>query len=212
MKDEGLRARESGAEVTWLGCLSLVFYAVHAGYHVFDGHPENGLWMCHVAAVLVGVGLIVRSAALNAVGVLCLLVGLPLWIFDLVGGDRFLPTSLLTHVGALAIGLVGIRRLGVPRQVWAKAAAFVGAMHLVARWITPERANVNLAFAVWPGWEPYFASHVVYAWTMLATCAFWFYVGEVGLRYVLGQRHADAAGAGSDVAMSQDADSECERG
>src|SRR3972149_3134011 len=116
MKDEGLRARESGAEVTWLGCLSLVFYAVHAGYHVFDGHPENGLWMCHVAAVLVGVGLIARSAAANAIGVLCLLVGLPLWVLDLVGGDRFLPTSLLADVGALVIGLAGVGGRGGHRR------------------------------------------------------------------------------------------------
>lgn len=79
----------------WLGVLALSFSAVHGGYHLLQGRPHDVLWICTLAPALVGVGLLGAGPGWVGVGVLWLLVGLPLWLLDLVGGGEFLPTSLL---------------------------------------------------------------------------------------------------------------------
>jgi hypothetical protein len=133
-----------------LGAVALIFFAVHAGYHVTRGNPEDSLWMCHLATVGIGVGLIGGWPALNAIGVLWLLAGLPLWAVYLATGGEFFPTSILPHLGGLVLGMVGLTRLGVPAGVWAAALAALIALVLVCRVATPERADVNLAFTIWP--------------------------------------------------------------
>src|SRR5437867_6986025 len=90
-----------------LGC-----YAIHAGFHIINGRPEEALWMCHLAAGLVGVGLLSSSPATSGIGTLFLCVGTPLWFMYLAGGGRFYPTSFFPHVGGLAIGLYSAFRLG----------------------------------------------------------------------------------------------------
>src|SRR5262249_47931746 len=105
-----------------LGCLALVCYAVHAGFHLYHGRPEDLLWACHIGAAVVGLGLILSSATLNGVGVLLLCMGTPLWLLDLAGGGEFYPTSCFTHLGGLAIGIYGLHRLGMARGTWWKAS------------------------------------------------------------------------------------------
>jgi hypothetical protein len=129
-----------------LGVIGTSGYLTHAGYHVLSGHPEDALWVCHVAALLVAFGLIAGSSVLNTVGLLCATLGLPSWLLYLLSGEPLIPTSLLTHVLGPALGLVGVRRLGLARSGWWVALGFVGALTLVSRLITPEASNVNLAF------------------------------------------------------------------
>jgi hypothetical protein len=87
------------------GALACGFYAVHAAYHTAHGRPEEALWVCHLGALLVGVGLLRPWPAVAAIGSLWLCVGDVLWVISLVGGTGFLPTSLGTHVGGPAAGL-----------------------------------------------------------------------------------------------------------
>ncbi len=146
-----------------LGLAAIAFYAFHAGYYLLVRHePANVLWACHVASVLIGLGLIVGSPTLNAVGFLWLMVGIPLWVIDLATGGELLATSLFTHVGSPIVGAVGLRRLGLPRGSWAWALVALFALHVLCRFVTPTRANVNLAHAIWPGWEALFPSHLAY--------------------------------------------------
>lgn len=154
---------QRGTISPWWGVLAIAFYAVHAGVHLREHHPEDLLWACHVATVLVGLGLIFRSAVLNAVGFVWLVMGNAMWLLDLAGGGAFLPTSLLTHVGGLALSIVGLRAFGFPRHVWWKSVLAFLALQEVCRWITPAAANVNVAFAVWSGWERSFPSYIWYA-------------------------------------------------
>ena len=128
------------------GVLACAGYAAHAAYHISKGHPEEALWTCHVSALLVGAGLILGSARLNAVGLLGLTIGLPMWILYLAGGGPFIPTSPLTHVLGLALGIYGARRMGVPAMSWAAAVGFGLLMLVLSRALGPAEANVNLAF------------------------------------------------------------------
>jgi hypothetical protein len=79
----------------WHGLLALAGFAIHAGYQVWHGRPEDLLWACHIAAAIVGVGLLVGSAATNAVGVLLLIVGVPLWLLELSMGASSIPLPCL---------------------------------------------------------------------------------------------------------------------
>jgi len=78
-----------------LGIVAFVFYAIHATAHLYRGEPYDLLWACNVAAVLVALGLLLRNATLNAIGLLWLCFGTSLWILDLATGGEFLPTSTL---------------------------------------------------------------------------------------------------------------------
>jgi hypothetical protein len=134
---------------------------------------------------LVGVGLLTGSPAINAVGVLLGSLGLPLWLLDLATGGPFFPTSILTHVVALAIGIRGAWLLGVPRHAWWKAAAMLVALIGLCRIATPESANVNVAFAIPPGWERQFASHRSYLAFIIAAAAVYFFVVQRTARSLL---------------------------
>ena len=48
--------------------VALTLFAIREIVFMFRGHSENGLWACYVALLLIGIGLVVRSAACNAVG------------------------------------------------------------------------------------------------------------------------------------------------
>jgi len=152
--------------------LCFLFYGAHAAWYAAHGRPlANLLWACHLGTLLVGGGLLFSSAATNAVGVLWLCLGIPLWILDLRAGGELVPTSILTHLGGLAIGAWGVRRLGFPAYAALPAVAGLLALNLVSRQVTPPAENVNLAFAVWHGWEGYFPSHPLYIATLLAGSA-----------------------------------------
>jgi len=168
--------------VKWLGGLAFAFYAAH-GVHYFRVHQlDCMLWACHLSCLAIGIGLVARWASAVAAGVLWLSIGLPFWIYYLCAGGEFLPTSILTHVGGLVVGGLGIRKLGWPRHSWWKAALALVPLHLLCRIVTTPKENVNLAFRIWPGWEKYFPSHFVYLVGVLVLCAAVFLSVETGVR------------------------------
>jgi hypothetical protein len=165
-----------------LGLAALGCYAIHAGFHVLNGRPEEALWMCHLGAALVGVGLLCSSATTNGIGTVFLCIGTPLWLMYLAGGGAFYPTSTFPHLGGLAIGLYGVRRLGLPAGTWWKAVAALITLILMCRLVTPAHANINVAFAIYAGWEKVFPSHPIYLAVMMAQSAGYFFLCGYALR------------------------------
>lgn len=145
-----------------LGLVAILSYVVHAWHHVSRGQGENVLWICHLAALAIGIAFLARSPLLNAIGFLWLTVGVPCWLLYLATGGELLVGAVLTHGLGFVLGLVGIRRYGLPAGAWWKAIAALLAVYGLTRAVTSPAENVNLAFAVWPGWESRFPSHVVY--------------------------------------------------
>ena len=165
-----------------LGSLAILFYAVHGAYHWQQGVPENMLWACHLGALLVGLGLLLDSANLNGAGFLWLSVGTCLWLVGLAIDVPFLPTSMLTHVGGLAIGLWGVRRLGLPAGVAWKALAGLALLHLISRGLNPPGKNINMAREIASGLEGWFPSHALFLLAIGAFCAVAFVLLETALR------------------------------
>jgi hypothetical protein len=149
------------AEVA-LGLLSLASFAVHAWHFVVRRQEANLLWFCHLAALAVGVALLARAPTWNAIGLLWLCVGIPCWLLYLASGGELMAGSVLTHGVGFGAGLFGVRRLGLPAGAWWKAVLALALVFALTRAVTPPAANVNLAFAIWPGWETWFPSHVAY--------------------------------------------------
>lgn len=154
-----------------LGLLAIFSYGVHGWHYIARRQEANLLWFCHVAALAVGIALLVRSPTLNALGFLWLCIGTPCWLLDLAAGGELFLGSTMTHVVGLAAGLVGLRRLGLPPGAWWKALLALAAMYALTRAVTPPAENVNLAFAVWPGWESWFPSYPLYILFLTAVSA-----------------------------------------
>lgn len=162
-----------------LGLLGLSFWTVHALDSVLClGEPQNLLWACNLAALFVGIGLLFRWRACNSISVLWLSLGLFMWILDLLGNGKFIWTSLAIHIGGLWVGLLGIRILGMARGSWWQATIALAALQQGCRWFTARHDNVNLAFAIWPGWERFFPSYPVYWLCLLALSALVFLATE----------------------------------
>jgi len=154
-----------------LGLAAVTFYLAHAIESVLRRQPDNLLWVCNVGVLLAGIALLFGWSTLNGVATFWLVPGLPLWIYDLSKGGEFLWTSTLTHGGGLVVGLIGIRRLGLPRGNWWKATAALVPLIVLCRVATPAKQNINLSHAPYPGWETTFPSHLVYIASLFATFA-----------------------------------------
>lgn len=175
-----------------LASLAIVFYTTHAVVHLLRGEPYDLLWGCHLATVLVALGLFLQNATLNAIGLLWACFGLPIWLIYTFTGGEFMPTAMLTHVGGLCIAIAGVRLLGLPRgSAWKAFAAYLG-LWLVTRVVTPESANINLAFHVHPGWEDRFSTYPLYFAALVVSGALAFALGEVLFRLIPRRQQGNA--------------------
>ena len=95
-------------------------------------------------------------------GALWLSLGTPYWILDVSSGGEFIPTSVLTHIGGLGLGLHALRQQGIPRGAWWQALLAMIPLQLLSRLLTPRAANVNLAWDVYPGVAKLFPGYPLY--------------------------------------------------
>lgn len=177
-----------------LGAIALGCYLIHGAVLTFSrSEPWHMLWVCHLSNVMIALGLALGSARANAIGVCWLMVGTPLWFAMMAGGKlEFNPTSGLTHVVGLTVGLVGAARIGWPPGSWWRAALAVAGLNLICQLIVPadpRSLHVNLAHEIWPGsLEAYFSGYWPYLVTALGLCGAVFLTGELLLRWLLPRR------------------------
>lgn len=141
------------------GWLAAGFDAAHVLELLVREDPADVMWACNVGSYLVAAGLLLRRATINGAGVLMLILGDILWGIHLVSGGETMPTSFLTHVGVLALGLWGLGRLGLPRPtmevaVWSALLALAG-----GRFLGSAEANVNVTHGIPPEWDVLPLSH-----------------------------------------------------
>ncbi|MBL4845732.1 MAG: 1-acyl-sn-glycerol-3-phosphate acyltransferase [Planctomycetes bacterium] len=167
----------------WWGLVAYAFYALHAGYFLAHGRPSDLLWGCHMATLGIGTGLLFRSPVFNGLGVLSLVFGTPLWILDFATGGEFFLTSMGTHLGGLALGIAGVRSLGLPRFTWAKLVALTAFLMWISFLLTPASANINLCQGPPTGWEDKFPSYPLFGVIVLGAAALQFFLAELALRW-----------------------------
>jgi len=169
---------ENYNEDSWISALGC--YAIHAGFHILSGRPEEVLWMCHLGAALVGVGLLSSSATTNGIGTLFPVCRDAAVVMYLAGGREFYPTSCFPHLGGLAIGLYWCPPVGLPSGTWWRAVLALIALILVCRLVTPARAMSTLRLRSTLGGRR-FSFHPIYLAAMMGLAAGYF----VGFEYVL---------------------------
>lgn len=178
----------------WWGIVAIGCYAAHAGFFISVGRPSNLLWGCHMAALGVGTGLLLRIPLFNAMGMLSLIFGVPLWLLSVATGGEFLPTSMLTHLGGFVLGLYGVWKMGLPRQtcfiLWVVTCFLIA----LSRAVSPLTENVNLAYGAPPGWD-WMPGWPLFGLIVLGGAASQFALGQIILRRVFRTRLARLEGA-----------------
>ena len=164
------------------GTLAVLFFLINAGALVYAREPYHIIWSCHLGCLIVGIGLLVRLPWLYAIGFFWLTLGVPLWLLNVLTSHEFMLTSTLSHVGGIIIAVYGLRFIQIPRFAWAAATGGLVALGIFTRLVTPPEANVNLAFAVWAGWEDQFPSYFWYVVMLLSIAAVSFGLLEFFIR------------------------------
>ncbi|MBX3470494.1 MAG: hypothetical protein KF878_26810 [Planctomycetes bacterium] len=180
------------ARVT-LGLVVLGAWVVLVVDKALHGLLPEALWCCPMGQLLLGLGLVAAWPGLASAGTAWLAYGVPLWVIGLAAGEVMRPPSWFTHLGAPLIGVVAARGLGVPRGTWWRATLGLVALQAATRLFTPPEFNVNLAHAVYPGWEGLFPTYAAYYLFMLACGAGACLVAEQALRRVVARRPEEEA-------------------
>ena len=176
------------------GALAVAFSLIHAAALAHAGEHYHIIWSCHLGCLIVGIGLLVRLPWLYAIGFFWLTMGVPLWLLNVLTSHEFMLTSTLSHIGGIIIAVYGLRFLKIPRFTWAAATAGLVVLGIFTRQVTPQDANVNLAFAVWSGWEDQFPSYFWYVVMLLSIAAVCFGLLEFIIRKGMRKKDENAAG------------------
>lgn len=135
---------------------------VAAGYGlVVWGKWTEGLlgelwWMCHVATLLLAVGLASGRRQLVVVGTLIhLAAGWYVYLLDAILGGQTTFSSFVSHIVSPAIGLWATRRTG-PLPSWSAPAAWaIMVVTMVAAWAWVDPSlNVNQSQRAWIPGDP----------------------------------------------------------
>ncbi len=157
---------------------AILFYLVHGIYWYSNGVLSNMLWACHLASLIVGIGLFLKNKLLITAATLLLIMGNIFWALFLWGGGKMELTSPLTHLGGLICGLYGCYVYGVQVHAWIFTVVFLACLQIISRFITPEIENINLAFAVAEGWDKLFPDYLVYEIFLLIQSSVTFFISE----------------------------------
>ncbi|MBI5200733.1 MAG: hypothetical protein HY925_04020 [Elusimicrobia bacterium] len=161
-----------------LGWTSLAIWAIHGVHSLLRHEPFNMFWACNVSCLLIGIGLLWEVPLAHAVGILWITTGLPFWLVDIATGGEFIWTSCLTHVGGLAAGVLALPERPMAKGSWWRGFLLWVSFQLVCRALTPEKDNVNLVWAVWPGWEGVFPTFARYHAFLLTISLSTFFLTE----------------------------------
>jgi hypothetical protein len=161
--------------------IALALFATREIVFIFRSQSENGLWACYVALLLIGVGLMVRSAACNAVGTFWLTVGFPLWIVDVLTAGSTESTSVLTHISGVILGYTGMKQLGLPSRTWVFSILGLAVLIVISRSLTTAAENINFSYRVYEGVDRLFPSYWSYILALFGAFTAIFLVLQWGL-------------------------------
>jgi hypothetical protein len=132
-----------------LGVALLGAFALHAS--IKDAaHLQEMLWACHVATLMMAIGLLAGWHRLVASGFLMHVgFGTVGWLLDVLATHDTTPTSVIAHALPLVAGAIEVRRKGWPQGVVLPAWLFFTGWVLSCRWTTEPSLNVNLSHAAW---------------------------------------------------------------
>lgn len=154
--------RLSDPRVRALGLLPLAFAAW--AYASYD-HGIKILWMCNLCNLLLGVGLMTANLRIIWLATLWLILGSPLWVFDIIVQNQIFPHSFATHIAAPILGIWALRGQSARPGTWILAVAFGVSVQTICRFWTPPEFNINVSHVTYKGFSGWFDDYLVY-WTL----------------------------------------------
>lgn len=170
--------------VDWaVASFAIAAIALHDAVHVTEGRYWDVLWICNMAALLVGPAILLRSPLLSAAALTWLVPGTVVWLADsIITGSNILPTSYAIHLGGTAAAFYATRVSGFARRGWLAALALLIGCVVASNLFLPSTTNVNAAHSIPKGWSFLGGGRVTFALkaTMLslAACALGRVVGK----------------------------------
>ncbi len=140
-----------------MGLIPLGAFVLHFVYKQYVASPPRGveiLWMCHVAALLQGIGLVASWSLAVRVASAWAIIGLPNFFLGVLASPEHLTNlSWFTHLTLPVVAVIAMSQVRMdkrPLGIWVLTGlAFYLAMQGAARLFTPAVWNINLAFAPW---------------------------------------------------------------
>ena len=145
-----------------LGALPLLFFSISYLDNWRNGDPAGILWICHVSNLLLAVGIFSNIQYLNRIAVMWIIPGFVIWLANGAAMGTLSIIGGISHIGSLLIAFYVLRSIYIGKLVWPHAFTFYLCLQLLSRFLTPQKLNVNLSHAVWPGWEGLFQEYYQY--------------------------------------------------
>jgi hypothetical protein len=142
-----------------LGLLPLIFFIAQTVHYWRTNELGNMLWMCNLGNLILAAGLFLDKSTLVRLSAIWMVPGLIIWFVYVVLPWGVFLSSILAHVGGLAVSMIALKWYRMDRNAWRYAFGWYLAVQLISRFVTAAALNVNLAHTVAPGWERTFQSY-----------------------------------------------------
>ncbi|HJY77989.1 MAG TPA: hypothetical protein VKE95_15240 [Burkholderiales bacterium] len=177
----------------WLALAPLSFFVAYLAAALQNGTGADSLWMCHVSNLILAAGIAGRWPRVIGLAVCWIVVGIPLWLYDMVQTGEVTVVSVLSHLGGLAFGMYALRRVRISYNPWLPALVVYLVVQQACRWFTPAELNVNLAHRAYEGWDRLPGGYAAYWLGLTLTGAMALWATGRALIVLFPERHAGEA-------------------
>jgi len=150
-----------------LGVLPLLFFFGQGAHYWRISELGNMFWMCNINLLVLALGLFFDQPLLVRVAAIWTIPGIFMWFFFYVVTWGVFLSSILVHVGGLAVAAIALRTYRMDRRSWRYAFGWFLIVQFVSRFATASQLNVNVAHAIQPGWERTFPSFWMFWLTLI---------------------------------------------
>ena len=158
-----------------LGVFPLLFFFGQGVHYWRINELGHLLWMCNIDLLVLALGLFFEKPLLVRVPAIWTIPGIFTWFFFYVVMWGVFLSSVLVHVGGLAVAAIALRTYRMDRHSWRYAFGWSLLVQLISRFVTAPKLNVNVAHAIQPGWERTFPSYWMFwlALTIAMAAVLW---------------------------------------
>ena len=163
---------------TWfrlIGLLPLTFFIARLVEYVQVGTPSQVLWMCHLANLLLAIGLFTANPAIIRVSALLIVFGIPPWAVDMFIIKIITPVSIASHLGGTILSLLILEKVRMKPRIWIAGIILFLLVQQICRIFTPFDLDVNNAHKVYSIWKDMISNYWLY-WVpsvFVVTTAMW---------------------------------------
>lgn len=154
----------------WLALAPASLFLAYLATALQNGKGADSLWICHVSNLILAVGIAGGRPRVIGLAACWIVVGIPLWTYDMALTGEVSAVSVLSHLGGLAVGVYALRRVRISYNPWLPALVSYLLIQQLCRWLTPVELNVNLAHRAYEGWQGLPGGYAAY-WLGLSLAA-----------------------------------------